>query len=188
LLEVGRSIDQFGNPHTGIEPGELDQAQHDAVRDVFYVSDAAMFVRADLFHELGGFDASRFPGAEDIDLCWRARLAGARVLVAPEARVQQPEAARNRAGGAAVVASTTATCAGSGREVRGCAGSWPSTWRPTTACAPSPTRAAPPSAPRQRAPGSRCSHWPRCWRSSGSSAHVTCSPAASRPSARSRDG
>ena len=32
------------------------------------------------------------------------------------------------------------------------------------------------------------SRWPRCWCSSGSSAHVTCSPAASRPSARSRDG
>ncbi|HEY4402902.1 MAG TPA: glycosyltransferase family 2 protein, partial [Acidimicrobiia bacterium] len=100
LLEVGRSIDQFGNPHTGIEPGELDQAQHDAVRDVFYVSDAALLVRTDLFHELGGFDASLFPGAEDIDLCWRARLAGARVLVAPEARVQQPEAARNSDDGA----------------------------------------------------------------------------------------
>src|SRR5439155_746505 len=55
----------------------------------------------DLFHGLGGFDASRFPGAEDIDLCWRARLAGARVLVASEARVQQPEAARNRGDGAA---------------------------------------------------------------------------------------
>ncbi|HEY4398402.1 MAG TPA: glycosyltransferase, partial [Acidimicrobiia bacterium] len=65
LIEVGRSIDRFGNPHTGIEPGELDQAQHDAVRDVFYVSDAAMLVRTDLFHELGGFDASRYPGAED---------------------------------------------------------------------------------------------------------------------------
>jgi GT2 family glycosyltransferase len=101
LLDVGRSIDRFGNPHTGIEPGELDQAQHDAVRDVFYVSDAAMLVRTDLFHELGGFDASRFPGAEDIDLCWRARLAGARVLVAPDARVQQPEAAAIRGDGAA---------------------------------------------------------------------------------------
>lgn len=101
LLEVGRSIDRFGNPHTGIEPGELDQAQHDGVRDVFYVSDAAMLVRTDLFHELGGFDASRFPGAEDIDLCWRARLAGARVLVAPDARVQQPEATGSRGDGAA---------------------------------------------------------------------------------------
>src|SRR5438132_6442983 len=96
LLEVGRSIDQFGNPHTGIEPGELDQAQHDAVRDVFYVSDAAMLVRTDLFHELGGFDASRFPGAEDLDLCWRARLAGARVLVAPDARIAHRQAADAR--------------------------------------------------------------------------------------------
>jgi GT2 family glycosyltransferase len=102
LLEVGRSIDGFGNPHTGIEPGELDQQQHDAVRDVFYVSDAAMLVRTDLFHELGGFDASRFPGAEDLDLCWRARLAGARVLVAPAARVRHHEAARARGGGGAL--------------------------------------------------------------------------------------
>ncbi len=91
LLEVGRSIDRFGNPHTGIEPGEIDQQQHDGVRDVFYVSDAAMLVRTDLFHELGGFDPARFPGAEDMDLCWRARLAGARVLVAPDARVRQPD-------------------------------------------------------------------------------------------------
>ena len=101
LLEVGRSIDHFGVPHTGIEPGELDQEQHDGVRDVFYVSDAAMLVRTDLFHELGGFDASRYPGAEDLDLCWRARLAGARVLVAPDARVHHREAAGDRGDGAA---------------------------------------------------------------------------------------
>lgn len=96
LLEVGRSIDRFGIPHTGIEPGELDQAQHDGVRDVFYVSDAAMLVRTDLFHELGGFDPAAFPGAEDLDLCWRARLAGARVLVAPDARVRHRAAAAQR--------------------------------------------------------------------------------------------
>jgi len=95
-LEVGRSIDRFGNPHTGIEPGELDQEQHDGVRDVFYVSDTAMLVRTVLFHELGGFDALRFPGAEDLDLCWRARLAGARVLVAPDARVHHHQAAGDR--------------------------------------------------------------------------------------------
>jgi GT2 family glycosyltransferase len=92
LLEVGRSIDRFGGAHTGIEPGELDQEQHDAVRDVFYVSSAALLVRADLFTELGGFDPATFPGSEDLDLCWRARLAGARVLVAPDARVRHREA------------------------------------------------------------------------------------------------
>ena len=97
LLEVGRAIDRFGAPFTGIEPGELDQEQHDGVRDVFYVTTATMLVRTDLFEELDGFDPATFPGAEDLDLCWRARLAGARVLVAPDARVAHREAADDRA-------------------------------------------------------------------------------------------
>ena len=86
------AVDHYGVPFSGIEPGEVDQEQHDAVRDVFYVSDAVMLVRADLFHELGGFDPATFPGSDDLDLCWRARLAGARVLVAPDARVRHRRA------------------------------------------------------------------------------------------------
>src|SRR5882757_2413075 len=98
LLEVGMSIDHYGVPFAGIEPDEVDQEQHDGVRDVFYVSHAAMLVRADLFHELGGFDPAAGPDSADIDLCWRARLAGARVIVAPAARARHgrasgPEAA-----------------------------------------------------------------------------------------------
>jgi GT2 family glycosyltransferase len=96
LLEVGRAIDRLGAPYTGIEPGELDQEQHDTVRDVFYVSDAAMLVRADLLTELGGFDADAFPGAEDLLLCWRARLAGARVIVMPDARVRHHASATSQ--------------------------------------------------------------------------------------------
>ena len=96
LLEVGRAIDRLGGSHTGIEPGEVDQEQHDAVRDVFYVSSAAMLVRVDLFRELEGFDPETFPGSEDLDLCWRARLAGARVMVAPDARGRHHEAADQR--------------------------------------------------------------------------------------------
>jgi GT2 family glycosyltransferase len=99
LLEVGRAIDRLGGSHTGIEPGEVDQEQHDAVRDVFYVSSAAMLVRSDLFDELDGFDPETFPGSEDLDLCWRARLAGARVMVAPDARAIHHEAAADRASG-----------------------------------------------------------------------------------------
>jgi GT2 family glycosyltransferase len=96
LLEVGRAIDRFGAPSTGIEPGELDQEQHDGVRDVFYVTTAVMLVRTDLFEVLEGFDPDTFPGAEDLDLCWRARLAGARVLVVPDARATHREAATDR--------------------------------------------------------------------------------------------
>jgi len=99
LLEVGRAIDRFGGAHTGIEPGELDQEQHDAVRDVFYVSSATMLVRADLFVTLGGFDPEAFPGSEDLDLCWRARLAGARVMVVPDAWVRHHELANQRTTG-----------------------------------------------------------------------------------------
>lgn len=92
LLEVGMAVDHYGVPYSGIEPGEIDQEQHDAVRDVFYVSNAAMLVRADLLAELGGFDPKTFPGSDDLDLCWRARLAGARVLVAPDARARHRKA------------------------------------------------------------------------------------------------
>src|SRR5262245_47851680 len=103
LLEVGMAIDRYGVPYSGIEPGEVDQEQHDAVRDVFFVSHALMLVRSDLFHELGGFDTATTPGADDIDLCWRARLAGARVVVAPGARARHRRASiaesRARRGG-----------------------------------------------------------------------------------------
>ncbi len=61
------------------------------MRDVFYVSSAAMLVRTDLFEALGGFDPDTFPGSEDLDLCWRAWLAGARVVVAPDARAAHVE-------------------------------------------------------------------------------------------------
>jgi GT2 family glycosyltransferase len=92
LIEVGMAIDHYGVPFSGIEPGEIDQEQHDGVRDVFFVSHATMLVRADLFRELGGFDVAAAPGSDDIDLCWRARLVGARVLVAPSARVRHRRA------------------------------------------------------------------------------------------------
>ena len=88
LLEVGMTVDRLGAPHTIIEPGEIDQEQHDAVRDVFWISGVAMLVRSDLFAEIGGFDPEAAPGAEDVDLGWRARIAGARIMVAPDARVR----------------------------------------------------------------------------------------------------
>ena len=80
LLEVGMAIDRFGVPHSGIEPGELDQEQHDAVRDVFFVSSTVMLVRSDLFAELGGFDAMTFPGAEDLDLALVATVEAAQEM------------------------------------------------------------------------------------------------------------
>ncbi len=96
LLSVGMGADRFGAPFPLCERGELDQEQHDGVRDVFFVPSAALLIRSDLMRALGGFDeAIRFHG-EDLDLCWRAHVAGARVLVAPSARARHVEALAQR--------------------------------------------------------------------------------------------
>jgi len=88
LLHVGMAVDKAGAVVDRVEPGELDHGQHDAVRDVFLAPGGCTLVRADLFAELGGFDPEMVAMGEDLDLCWRAQVAGARVVVAPAARVR----------------------------------------------------------------------------------------------------
>ena len=85
LQSVGLAVDRFGESDTLIERGELDQQQHDQVREVMAVSGACMLVRADLFRSLGGFAANIEYHGEDVELCWRAHFSGARVIVAPAA-------------------------------------------------------------------------------------------------------
>lgn len=85
LDSVGYSVDPYGFRSSIADPGELDQAQHDFAREVFAVSDAVMLVRADLFESLGGFTESIPYFGEDVDLCWRAHIAGATVYVSPNA-------------------------------------------------------------------------------------------------------
>src|SRR5688500_15965496 len=52
LVAVGMGIDKSGAPATLAEAGELDQEQHDGVRDVFYAPSGCTLVRADLFAAL----------------------------------------------------------------------------------------------------------------------------------------
>ncbi|HEX9260523.1 MAG TPA: hypothetical protein VF855_13370, partial [Acidimicrobiales bacterium] len=84
---VGIGIDKLGERAPISEPGELDQEQHDAVRDVFCLPTACLLVRTDLFRALGGFDPAVHEG-DDLDLCWRVHVSGARVLVVPAARAR----------------------------------------------------------------------------------------------------
>jgi GT2 family glycosyltransferase len=96
LLSVGMGADRYGQPAPYVERGDLDQEQFDSVRDVFYVQGAVTLVRADLFEALGGFDAEITFHGEDLDLGWRAHVAGARVIAAPSARVAHLEALGER--------------------------------------------------------------------------------------------
>jgi GT2 family glycosyltransferase len=94
LLAVGATTDKVGVMHDIIDPGELDQEQHDAVREVLVAPSGATLVRADLFEALGGFDEVIDELGEDVDLSWRARVLGARVTVVPSARVMHLQASR----------------------------------------------------------------------------------------------
>ena len=96
LLEIGWSVDRFGFRTPVAEPGELDQSQHDSTRDTFAVSDAAILVRSDLFATIGGFSPDLPSYDADVDLCWRAHIAGARVIVAPAATVAHRQSGIDR--------------------------------------------------------------------------------------------
>jgi GT2 family glycosyltransferase len=91
LLEVGMTADKGGSVVGRVQPQEIDHGQHDSVRDVFVAPGGCTLIRADLFAELGGFDPAIVAMGEDLDFCWRAQVAGARIIVAPDARVRHRE-------------------------------------------------------------------------------------------------
>jgi GT2 family glycosyltransferase len=98
ILQLGLAVDKTGYALPRVEVGEFDQEQHDSVRDVFALPSACLLVRSDLFRAIGGFDAAIDFLGDDVDLCWRAQVAGARVVIAPEARVCHLEALGDRRG------------------------------------------------------------------------------------------
>lgn len=91
LLHVGQLVDRFGALKERVEVGEEDAGQQDLERDVFVAPSGVTLVRADLFATLRGFDPLITGNGEDLDLCWRAQVAGARVVVAPSAVVAHRE-------------------------------------------------------------------------------------------------
>jgi GT2 family glycosyltransferase len=96
LREVGVSIDRAGRRVTGIDPGEIDQGQHDHNRAVLAVGSAGMLVRRDVWERLGGFDPRLKLFRDDVDFCWRVQAAGLRVHVVPEAVLYHRELSARR--------------------------------------------------------------------------------------------
>jgi GT2 family glycosyltransferase len=92
LLEVGSRTTRSGRRLTDVEPGEVDQGQHDGREDVLGVGLAGALVRRDVWTDLGGTDPALGPFGDGLDLSRRARLAGHRVLVVPAAVVRHAQA------------------------------------------------------------------------------------------------
>jgi GT2 family glycosyltransferase len=87
---AGGWIDAFGYPFSRgrvFDICETDSGQYDDVQEVFWASGAALFIRREVFHGLGGFDPFFFAHQEEIDLCWRAQLAGHRIFCCPQSVV-----------------------------------------------------------------------------------------------------
>ena len=96
ILQVGLMVDKTGVANPSVEAGELDQEQHDVVQEMFAVPGGCVLVRGDLFRAVGGFDPEMSFCYEHVDLCWRARTVGARVMVAPTAVVRHRQRLADR--------------------------------------------------------------------------------------------
>jgi len=95
LLEVGQQITRSGSRFGGPARGEPDQGQHDQRADVLGVNTSGMLIRREVFEALGGFDRAFGQFRDDLDLSWRAHLAGHRVVVVPKARMREAAASAN---------------------------------------------------------------------------------------------
>ena len=96
LISVGIATDVFDTPYLGLDDDEIDAGQYDVVRDVAAVSGASMLIRRDLAKGVAGPDPLLPRQAAAIDLCQRARLRGARVVVVPSSEVLFPAGAEAR--------------------------------------------------------------------------------------------
>ena len=100
LIDVGLSTSRWAERLTLIEADELDQGQYDGRSDTFAVNSAGMLVRRDVWEDLRGFDPALPGTGDDIDFCWRNRLAGHRVVVVPSARMHHVSHRPNALGNA----------------------------------------------------------------------------------------
>lgn len=81
---VAGDLDIFGFPYMrGLD--EEDKGQWDNSDEVFFSFGGAMLIKREVFEKTGGYDKRTFTLGDDIDLSWRARLLGYRVVVEPRA-------------------------------------------------------------------------------------------------------
>lgn len=78
----GGLIDKWGYPFCRgriFNVCEEDHGQYDDTTEIFWASGAALFIRSELFHKVGGFDEDFFAHMEEIDLCWRLKNYGYKI-------------------------------------------------------------------------------------------------------------
>lgn len=86
----GGFIDKYGYPFCQgriLNVIEKDNGQFDQIKDIFWATGACLFIKADLYKEVGGLDGRFFAHMEEIDLCWRLKNRAYRIAYIPETTV-----------------------------------------------------------------------------------------------------
>ncbi len=87
---AGGIIDYLGYPFCRgriFDTLEEDKGQYNNQISIFWASGAAMAIRAEVYHNLGGLDKDFFAHMEEIDLCWRIHHTGKKIVYCPESTV-----------------------------------------------------------------------------------------------------
>ena len=82
----GGYIDRFGYAFCRgriFDTIEKDEGQYDTVEDIFWATGACMFIRSDVYWKAGALDEDFFAHQEEIDLCWRVKNMGLRIICVP---------------------------------------------------------------------------------------------------------
>ncbi len=80
---AGGQLDRFGFPFCRgrlFQELEKDTGQYNDITPVFWATGACMFVRATIFHAVGGLEPAFFAHMEEIDICWRLQNQGYKIM------------------------------------------------------------------------------------------------------------
>ncbi len=87
---AGGFIDMYGYPYCRgrvMSIVEEDHGQYDTQADILWATGACLFIRTEIYKKEGGLDANFFAHQEEIDLCWRLRSRGYRIVCVPQSVV-----------------------------------------------------------------------------------------------------
>lgn len=87
---AGGFIDYMGFPFCKgrlFQDLEEDHGQYDEIDEIFWATGACMMVRSEVYWEAGGLDEDFFAHQEEIDLCWRIKNLGYKIMYTPHSKI-----------------------------------------------------------------------------------------------------
>ncbi len=87
---AGGFLDLYGYPFCRgriFDTVETDNGQYDTNLPIFWASGAAFFIKSNYWQQVGGLDLDLFAHMEEIDICWRLKNLGLKVVCCTTAEV-----------------------------------------------------------------------------------------------------